>query len=672
MQISILGTPLGIIQVPEAYANTSVFSTNFNTGVPPEFSGSTDTEGVQGYLDLGSGTNKFDGDFLRNASGSPGVPQTPTTLMLTGLSPHTSVNISFLFAAIDSWDGIDGCVSPDRFNVKVDETLIFSKHFENSGCGTQDYFPPDGVELVRHVQLGFGLGDAFGDSAYNMGLDADTFQNIPHTSSTLTIMWFADGAGWQGGGDESWAIDNVEVNVNGNQSACGFQGLYDPANWTLTNTNADGLVDTFGAPASISMTGGNNDSGGEGSTDYTTNAHSNGNVSFDWDYESLDRDGPFFDPAGYLVNGVFNQLTVSGGTPTQSGSVTFPVVAGDVFGFRIITVDNFLGPGVYTSISNFGVDCVMPIPRSNGGNSFDVISPTINKINYYTVKDGTQTGGAGGILANFNNNLPIQIMKTGEVQRLQISVSDNNGNAAITRVVVNMNFDSVETKKGDTYFMYSEKDGLTVSDPLGLFTDVKAHRTFTDTEMILIFEFIPQMPTPPISFAFNGLDIYGNNQNTNIPDAAQVVGEPNPNTNNLIIPDSAEIVIPYYKMPYYEIPNADSEGNLIYYNSFGGLEENQVHPHYDPIIYPDDIGRAERHDDGFYDKVSAEEDKAKEVASAIMAHPIYSGEQKIFKTDKAFKYPSTVGKADRSNVDAMKELMLIENVKATHISKRTS
>jgi hypothetical protein len=41
-----------------------------------------------------------------------------------------------------------------------------------------------------------------------------TFNNIPHMVSTLTIEWFASGAGWQGGTDESWAIDNVEVILN--------------------------------------------------------------------------------------------------------------------------------------------------------------------------------------------------------------------------------------------------------------------------------------------------------------------------------------------------------------------------------------------------------------------------------------------------------------------------
>jgi len=387
-------------------------------------------------------------------------------------------------------------------------------------------------------------------------------------------------------------------------------------------------------------------------------------------------------------------LLASGEDPDQADGEADPGIIFRIFGGNgedgfdpNYTVEES-GPEGYTA--RFSADCQgaiqpdeiktctitnddTPTRRNHGGLSFDVTSPTINKINYYTVEDGIQTEGVGGILVNFyNNDLPTQIMNTGEEQRLQISVSDNNGNAAITRVVINMYFDSAETKKGDTFFMYSEKDGLTVSDPLGLFKDVNVHRTFTETEMILIFSFTPQIPTSLISFGINAEDQYGNFQTNNMPNTAKIVGEPHPNTNNLIIPGSAEIVIPYYKMPFYEIPDADSQGNLIYNNSFGDMEQKQVHPYFDPIIYPDDVGRAERHDDRFYDNVLAEEEKAKGVASAIMIHPIYSDEQKIFKTDKVFKYPSTVGKADRSIVDVMKDLMQKENVKAMHIAKKVS
>ena len=66
-----------------------------------------------------------------------------------------------------------------------------------------------------------GFNATWDDSAYDLGLDP-VFQNIPHTGATLTVEWFASGAGWQGDNarfgetqDESWAIDNVRVDLNG-------------------------------------------------------------------------------------------------------------------------------------------------------------------------------------------------------------------------------------------------------------------------------------------------------------------------------------------------------------------------------------------------------------------------------------------------------------------------
>lgn len=136
----------------------------------------------------------------------------------------------------------------------------------------------------------------------------------------------------------------------------GFQGPYDPINWTFANSNADGSVNTSGAPASISLTGGDNGSGFSGTTDYTTTAAAAGTVTFDWDYST--NDGPFYDRFGYLLNGSFTQVTNNGGGVVQNGTSTFNVLAGDSFGFRIFTTDNIFGPGSVT-ISNFSA----PIPE---------------------------------------------------------------------------------------------------------------------------------------------------------------------------------------------------------------------------------------------------------------------------------------------------------------------
>jgi hypothetical protein len=132
----------------------------------------------------------------------------------------------------------------------------------------------------------------------------------------------------------------------------GFEGPYAPANWTLTTNGGDGSVVTLGAPTSITLIGNNNDVGAN--TDFTTLAVGDGLVSFSWNYETFDNGGPGWDPFGYLLGGVFTQLTDDSGAQTQSGTASFSVLAGQTFGFRVNSVDGTFGPA-QSIISSFEV-----------------------------------------------------------------------------------------------------------------------------------------------------------------------------------------------------------------------------------------------------------------------------------------------------------------------------
>ncbi len=198
------------------------FSDNFDggqtviAGATAAFSGITTTESAQMYAGLGPGGNQFGGNFLRNIDGgvptaTPPVLPAPTTLTLTGLPAHDSIDINFLLAIIETWEGTTG--GPDNFNVAVDGTTVFTAGFDNVNLN-DDYVPPPGV-LIQHNMndlFDVGSGTAVNDAAYNMGLDP-TFDFIPHTAATLTIDFFGDGS-YAGGADESWAIDNIEVTLN--------------------------------------------------------------------------------------------------------------------------------------------------------------------------------------------------------------------------------------------------------------------------------------------------------------------------------------------------------------------------------------------------------------------------------------------------------------------------
>ncbi len=136
-------------------------------------------------------------------------------------------------------------------------------------------------------------------------------------------------------------------------ASASFIGYYGVSNWTTTLNNG-GTVNTSGAPGQIAVTSGNsfgdNFGGPAGDTDFTIAAQAAGLVSFNWSFTTNDLDASF-DPFGYLLNGVFTQLT-NNALSGQSGIASFAVTSGDIFGFRAHTEDNGWGAGTGT-VSNF-------------------------------------------------------------------------------------------------------------------------------------------------------------------------------------------------------------------------------------------------------------------------------------------------------------------------------
>jgi hypothetical protein len=83
-------------------------------------------------------------------------------------------------------------------------------------------------------------------------------------------------------------------------------------------------------------------------------------VSFNWSFLTNDIGGSFWDPFGYVVNGNFIQLTTNGSPQgsTQTGTATFVVQPGQLFGFNQRSVDSQLGRGI-TIVSGFSI---VPVP----------------------------------------------------------------------------------------------------------------------------------------------------------------------------------------------------------------------------------------------------------------------------------------------------------------------
>lgn len=146
----------------------------------------------------------------------------------------------------------------------------------------------------------------------------------------------------------------IFATVGGNAVTNGFSGAYDVANWTFTNSNADGNVDTSAAPASIVLTGGNNGSSSNGNSDYTITMPTNASISFDWSYNT--GDGAQFDIPRVIVNGTPTNMNGydTSGTLSQSGSMTLTVNAGDTFAFNMFTTDNVFGAAT-VAVSNLAI-----------------------------------------------------------------------------------------------------------------------------------------------------------------------------------------------------------------------------------------------------------------------------------------------------------------------------
>jgi len=140
----------------------------------------------------------FGNQYFRNAAG--GNPATSSVLGFSLSGAATGVTLDFDLAVLDSWDGAN-CCGPDMFNVLVDGNSIYAKNFSIfDGVAS-------GSELLALVYgPNLAVNGAWGDAGYRVSFSLGNLAAGAHT-----IEFFASGAGWQAGDDESFAIDNLTV-----------------------------------------------------------------------------------------------------------------------------------------------------------------------------------------------------------------------------------------------------------------------------------------------------------------------------------------------------------------------------------------------------------------------------------------------------------------------------
>ncbi len=111
---------VALLNLPGSAEAITVFSADFETGVPTEFSsGSVSSAGI-GAEAVAQGLSQYLGKFSTTQS---------TTLTLTGLGVHDSLRLEFDLYLFSSWDGSNTTYGPDFFSLAGD--VSFSETFAN-------------------------------------------------------------------------------------------------------------------------------------------------------------------------------------------------------------------------------------------------------------------------------------------------------------------------------------------------------------------------------------------------------------------------------------------------------------------------------------------------------------------------------------------------------------
>lgn len=130
-----------------------------------------------------------------------------TTLQLGNLPAHTSIDIDFVAAFLDSWDSTNGSPAPDYLNVYIDNVLV-GQYTANNASGNVNQFG-GGTPIAQYVQ--FDANVFFSDSVVDFS--ADGSYQFAHSNPGIVIAFQAGGAGWQGSTDESWGLGRLTVSV---------------------------------------------------------------------------------------------------------------------------------------------------------------------------------------------------------------------------------------------------------------------------------------------------------------------------------------------------------------------------------------------------------------------------------------------------------------------------
>jgi hypothetical protein len=143
----------------------------------------------------------------------------------------------------------------------------------------------------------------------------------------------------------------------------GMAGLAHADTYTLSNSSGgDGYI--VGSAPTFQLFGADNGVGANYTT-YTSTFAAPTSLTFSWNYTTFDCCGSYWDPAGYVLNGSYTQLSTNSSVEGQidsSGTTTVNLLAGNTFGFYVSSLDSRGGRGELDV--QIGPSAVTPEPSS--------------------------------------------------------------------------------------------------------------------------------------------------------------------------------------------------------------------------------------------------------------------------------------------------------------------
>lgn len=210
--LQVAGVILFTLTVNHAFAQgTLVYSADFESGTPAEFSSGGTSDDQIGAEAINQGLSTYLGKFTLADT---------TTLTLNGLPAHNFVRLDVDVYFFQTWDGSNATFGDDFFSVSGD--ISFSETFTNHQ-GTAES-PEQTYPTLADVYL-----NSDGTAVASFGSSSNTFAyfSLGPTSSGTGFVTPHDAAGFSvtfGGptsqSDEQWGIDNVRVTVCDTAEEC--------------------------------------------------------------------------------------------------------------------------------------------------------------------------------------------------------------------------------------------------------------------------------------------------------------------------------------------------------------------------------------------------------------------------------------------------------------------